>query len=142
MQFEFDGEPEPLPEPLPRRTAKYMPASASDPGRAPRHVGGYQRFVAIARTRVMPAPIGLPAAIEAIRASADEIRRDPELLGEAAIFLGNTLIHLEPAASWRHIVAGRPAIWKGARGVDLKACVRRIIAGEDVFPALETFEHS
>lgn len=90
----------------------------------------------------MPAPIGLPAAIEAIRASADEIRRDPELLGEAAIFLGNTLIHLEPAASWRHIVAGRPAIWKGARGVDLKACVRRIIAGEDVFPALETFEHS
>lgn len=103
----FEGVPEQLLDPLPRRTSLYMPGVPS--ASRVRHLIGYATFVRFVEERGgSPSSFAADALalIAFARHHSGELLADPDLLRAGGIFFGNALVRRPPAAMWEW-----PAEW-------------------------------
>lgn len=93
-----------------------------------------QRFIDAASSSD-PTQNGVEAAIMAIQSSA-ALLRDEGLRESAAYYLGRALVATDPRAN--RLVEGPrgPEVWASKRGLDLRACVDRILEGGDIRPSI------
>jgi hypothetical protein len=109
----FEGEPTGLPVPVPmaRRTALYMPESGTP--REVRHAGGYVQFIDFCtghgvRAEELAADVG--RLFWFLRTFGSQMDNDSPLKTAAAVFAGNTIARLRPDARWTAYEGGPPTV--------------------------------
>jgi len=98
------------PRPLPPRSGSTWTVTSEDPPKPPpvRHATGYGAFVDLAEAfGTDPRALLDPWTFaHFVRAHAEALEADPELLQAAVVFLGNALIAAHPECSWAHRTNG------------------------------------
>ncbi|MCG2621687.1 DUF6226 family protein [Arthrobacter sp. I2-34] len=112
----FEGPAVGLPEPIPSRSALYVPETEAS--RPVRHVRGYAPFLAFCAAQGVSArelaadPVQL---IAFLRASAPDILSELRLRDAAGVFTGNAIAALRPDARWQTSGDSPPTVdaWGG-----------------------------